>query len=55
VSEVALGGLIGHRMWAAGERTPGLGRGKVCLGPILHQISIGTCHFQRLRVGIALR
>jgi hypothetical protein len=38
--EDALDGLIGHTMQAVEEGAPGLGRGKVCLGPILHQRSI---------------
>jgi hypothetical protein len=34
--EDALDGLIGHTMQAAEEGAAGLGRGNVCLGPILH-------------------
>jgi hypothetical protein len=47
-SEVALGGLIGHTMRAAEEGAPGLGRGKVCLGPISHQISVRHMSFSEV-------
>jgi hypothetical protein len=48
VSEVALDGLSGHTMRAAEEGAPGLGRGKGCLGPILHQISVGHMSFSEV-------
>jgi hypothetical protein len=47
VIEVALDGLSGYTntMRAAEEGVPALGRGQGCLGPILHQISLGHMSF----------
>jgi hypothetical protein len=49
VSEVALGGLIGHIMLAVEEGAPGLGQGKVYLSLMLRQISVRHISFLKVK------